>query len=93
MVLLSPMSSKSHFCVLLMPIAFCTAHWLLHGRSRALATFGILVFLVSTCTMKGLVGRETGGWLLAHGAVTWATVLTLLATCHVLSFARPSNDP
>ena len=33
MVLLSPMSSKSHFCVLLLPIAFCCYAYLHHRRS------------------------------------------------------------
>lgn len=86
MVLLSPQSSKSHFCVWLFPVAF-VADRLLRGRADrvALSLFaaGAFVGLLA----KDLVGRRIGNDLLAHGNVTWATVLLLLATVRCLRAA------
>ena len=88
MVLLSPMSSKSHFCVLLIPMAFCVHHFL-RCRGPVLGALLVGVFAVGTLTTKGVVGRELGNWLLAYGAVTWGAALSLLATAWVLHRASP----
>lgn len=84
MVLLSPMSSKSHFCVLLFAMAFCVDRLL---RERSILLLGLLmaVFLLGTCTAKGLLGREIGNWFLAHGSVTWTALLMLVASTRVLT--------
>lgn len=80
MVLLSPMSSKSHFCVLLVPAIACAANALFRrGGAVAWSLLGA-TFVLGTLTTKGIVGRAFGESLLAHGAVTWATLLLLLAT-------------
>lgn len=96
MVLLSPMSSKSHFCVLLWPLAFCVDHWLRH-RSRGARPVGVLllaIFLLGTCTIKGLLGRPAGNWFLAHGSVTWTAALTLVATgLTLVGGDREASDP
>ncbi|GAB4161347.1 MAG: hypothetical protein Fur0037_27980 [Planctomycetota bacterium] len=94
MLLLSPQSSKSHFCVLLVPAAFC-ARELTEGRARfgAKALFWSSA-LLSAGTSKGIAGRELGNRLLAMGCVTASTVL-LLATCVLLLRqppARPSTN-
>ncbi len=89
MVLLSPMSSKSHFCVLLLPLAYAVAVWGGAGRrDRWLACLLVFVFIAGTCTVKGLVGRALGGQLLALGAVTWTAVATLAATLRALHLER-----
>ncbi len=87
MVLLSPMSSKAHFCVVLLPVAFCVQQMLLH-RSRSqmlmLALFGV----INTASSKDLIGKDAGDSLLAFGPVTWATLLALLATAWQLQSTR-----
>jgi Glycosyltransferase family 87 len=87
MVLLSPMSSKAHFCVVLLPIAFCVQQALLH-RSRAqmgmLALFGV----INTASSKDLIGKGVGDWVLAFGPVTWAALLALVATAWQLRATR-----
>ncbi len=83
MVLLSPQSSKSHFCVWLFPVAFVANRLLRGHRDRvalALLVAGAIVGLLA----KDLVGKELGNLLLAYGNVTWATVLLLLATVRCL---------
>lgn len=84
MVLLSPMSSKSHFCVLLLPVAFCTAHVLGGHRDGLLIGLGAGVALLGTATIKGLVGSRLGNWFLAHGSVTWTAALALVGTVRAL---------
>ncbi len=79
MVLLSPMSSKSHFCVLVLPAAYCLARWR-QDRDAVLKGLLIAAFVVGTLTTKGVLGRNVGEFLLACGAVTWGTVLLLAAT-------------
>ena len=86
MVLLSPQSSKSHFCVWLFPVAF-VAERLLRGRRDLLALLLFAAGAVTALLAKDLVGREAGNRLLAYGNVTWATVLLLLATVRCLRTA------
>jgi hypothetical protein len=85
MVLLSPMSSKSHFCVLLVPIAFCALR-LLSGRGGlGLGVSLLALLLLGPLTVKGIVGRELGMRLLACGTVTWTALIALVATVVALS--------
>jgi hypothetical protein len=85
MVLLSPMSSKSHFCVLLLPYAFCAAD-LVGRRVDAVAVFLLsLSFAAGSLTAKGLWGSELGNLILARGSVTWSALFALLATARVLA--------
>jgi alpha-1,2-mannosyltransferase len=97
MVLLSPMSSKSHFCVLLLPVAFCTAYLLYHKWDLFLALLLALVFAAGTLTSKGILGRELGNIVLARGTVTFCALAMLVACCYVLnrlgrSCEKPGSD-
>ena len=84
MVLLSPMSSKAHFCVLLLPVAVCVHDALIHRGRVSIAALAT-VFVIGTLTSKDLIGRELGNQLLAMGTVTWLTVTLLCAmTWHAL---------
>ena len=69
MVLLSPMSSKSHFCVLLLPATYLALE-LLEARTRQRSTLflwvGIfLLVALGSLTSKGILGRTQGNLLLA----------------------------
>jgi hypothetical protein len=90
MVLLSPQSSKAHFCVWIFPAAFL-ADRLLRGRRDLLLWLLVgMALLLGPLASKGLVGRDLGNKLLAYGNVTWCTVLLLLATVRSL---RPTALP
>lgn len=93
MVLLSPMSSKSHFCVLLLPLALCIAKYIWGGWDRLLGILLLLFFSISTLTAKTLTGRDLGGFLLAHGTITWAALLTLLAMGRTMALDRATTQP
>lgn len=84
MVLLSPQSSKSHFCVWLFPAAFL-ADRALRGRRDALlwVLLGAAIVL-GPLSGKDLVGKQLGIRLNVYGNVTWCTVLLLLATVRTL---------
>ncbi len=88
MVLLSPMSSKSHFGVLLLPIALAAFLVCRGCRDRALIAGLALVFVIGTLTTKGVVGSRLGNVLLAYGSVTWTAVLALMLTARAQTLLR-----
>ncbi len=88
MVLLSPMSSKSHFCVLLLPAAYGAARLLLGPRDRLLRALLCGSFVAGTLSSGGLVGRALADRLLDLGALTWSALLLLLATGRALRTQR-----
>ena len=83
MVLLSPMSSKSHFAVLVLPIGYCVARLRFGGGDAVTWVLLALAFLLGPLTMKGLIGKDLGNLVLAGGAVTWHTLVVLACTAHV----------
>lgn len=91
MLLLSPMSSKSHFCVWLFPVAFL-AERLLRGRRDRVCAGLFLAGAVVGLLAKDLLGKRLGNDVLAFGNATWATVLFLLATLRAFAvMARPAG--
>lgn len=83
MVLLSPTSIKTHFCVLLLPIAFCVADFL-RRRDPFVGIALLLTFVLGTLTVKDLLGTELGNVVLAAGTVTAFTLALYVATGRVL---------
>jgi hypothetical protein len=84
MVLLSPMSSKAHFCVLLLPLAFCLADFLYRRHDPLVGLMLLLFFTLGTATAKGLLGTTLGNQVLSAGSLTWCALALLLATGRVL---------
>ncbi len=84
MVLLSPSSIKTHFCVLLLPVAFCLADFLYRRRDPFVGAMLGLTFVLGTLTVKDLLGVELGDRVLAYGSVTACTLGLYLATGRVL---------
>lgn len=78
MLLLSPMSSKSHFIVLLIPAAAIVLHFL--RRPTCLSDIAVIlgVTIAGTFTGKDLIGRPLAEALLAGGCVAFCAVLFLL---------------
>ncbi len=93
MVLLSPMSSKSHFCVLLLPVAYCLCDFLFRKKDPILGLLLLAAFVVGTLSSRGVVGSDFAGVLLSYGTVTWATALLLLATAHALFWRDTTLKP
>jgi hypothetical protein len=88
MVLLSPMSSKPHFCILLLP-AFCLARLGICHRDRASLFFLLAACVATALSMRDLVGNRFSMFMLWCGAVTWCA-LFLLTGCLVGLWRRPA---
>ena len=84
MLLLSPMSSKSHFAVLIVPLSFCVMEFLRDPRRRVIGIHLGIVFVVGTLTSKGIIGKDLGNQVLALGSITWITLATLTASTYAL---------
>jgi hypothetical protein len=84
MVLLSPMSSKAHFCVLLVPIAFCAAQALYRKRDRILIALLVAMFATGTLSSKGILDKELGRTALAYGSVTVCALCAFAAAAWIL---------
>jgi hypothetical protein len=84
MVLLSPMSSKSHFCVLLLPAVFCAGSLWFRRWDPVVLGLCVLAMILGSLTSKGLVGSHLGNEFLARGSVTFCTLCLFFATAHVL---------
>ena len=78
MLLLSPMSSKSHFVVLIIPAAAIVLHFLRRPNciSDILVILGVVI--AGSLTGKDLIGRPIAEALLAGGCVAFCALLFLL---------------
>ena len=83
MLLLSPMSSKAHFCVLLLPAVYTATDWFTRRRDPLVAGLLVVALALGSLSSKGIVGLELGNGLLARGSVTWCTLAFLLAVARV----------
>ena len=86
MVLLSPMSSKSHFCVLIFPgMLLARVAW--EHRSMSLATVFILANVIGFISLTWW-GEYVARVSLYYGTVTFKTLLLLAGCCVALSQMR-----
>jgi hypothetical protein len=84
MVLLSPTSIKTHFCVLLVPVAYCWADFLYRRRDPLVGVALAVAFVLGTLTVKGIVTKELGDRIMAYGTITGCAVALFAATGRVL---------
>lgn len=81
MVLLSPMSSKPHFCILLLP-AWVVARCAIENRSWLLGAFLALSIATGALAIKDLATANLASVAMWYGGVTWGA-LFLLFGCTV----------
>jgi hypothetical protein len=84
MVLLSPTSIKTHFCVLLVPAVYCLADFLYRRRDPLVGAALAAAFVLGTLTAKGIVTKQLGDHVMAYGTVTACAIALYLATGRVL---------
>jgi len=92
MLLLSPMSSKAHFFLLLLPGCVMMRFWMWEKKDWILTSIFIIMFFYGTLTVKDLVGTTIGHAALATGSVTWCTLLAMLGTWRVMRLPHSSSD-
>lgn len=87
MLLLSPMSSKAHYVVLVLPcLAFARA--VVEGRHRLFRFLTLLLIVTGPLTSKGLTGKALGDLTLAWGFPTWYALILLLGMWLLLPLTR-----
>ncbi len=84
MLLISPMTSKSHLCLLLLPISYCVTDYMYRKRSYLMTGLLLLIFITGPLTAKTIVGNFLGNRILGYGFPTWSILFCLLATGVVL---------
>lgn len=84
MVLLSPTSIKTHFAVMLFPMAFCLADYVWRKRDRFVGAVLLMQILLGTLTAKGIIGTKRGDLVLSYGTVTWCALGLLFATGRII---------
>jgi len=92
MLLLSPMSSKAHFFLLLLPGCVMMRFWMWEKKDWMLTCIFILMFFYGTLTAKDLIGTHVGHAVLATGSVTWCTLLAMFGTWRVMCLTHSSSD-
>jgi alpha-1,2-mannosyltransferase len=93
MLLLSPMSSKPHFCVLLLP-GFCLARLAVEKRNRAAMISIITCLILSDVLDRNLMGsRSIGDAALAYGSVMWAAIALWVGCLATLRKQLPIANP
>ena len=79
MLMLSPMSSKSHFVVLLLPSMLIAAYLLIQERPNpAMLPLLIVSFALNSLTSKDILGKQLSTTLQYMGAITIGTLLVLV---------------
>ena len=91
MVLLSPMSSKSHFSILVLPVSYLLGHFLYVRRDLGVLACLVTVFVTGVGTSRFFLGKEPAKWVLAYGPVTWCAVATLAGVVYLLTSRRLSE--
>lgn len=88
MLMLSPMTSRSHYVNLLLPYTVLMAYWLRDQRTK---TFGTVVlgisFLLATATSNDLVGRAFSEWAFRTSHIEIGTLI-LIAYLAVVVWPR-----
>ena len=88
MLMLSPMTSRSHYVVLMLPYTAIVA---LSARDRLTPSLGWLVllasFILATATSNDVVGQEVTEWSYGHSFLVWGA-LVLVAYLAVVVWRR-----
>lgn len=87
-LLVSPMSSKPHFCTLLLP-GFCLARLAVAERRYVVGGLLLAAIAVAVPSIKDLVGGQFASVALWWGAVTASTLLLLAGCAYALAVCRP----
>jgi hypothetical protein len=94
MLLLSPVSSKSHFVVLLLPHMAIVAYLIKHRESwRTVVPLLCASFALNTLSSRAFVGRELANQMLASGCITLGTLLLLGVVAVIVLRSRKAAEP
>lgn len=93
MLMLSPVSSKSHFVILLLPHMAIMAYLIRHRESwRAVLPLLCTSFALNTLTSRAFMGRELSNQMLASGCITLGTLLLLAVVAVIVLQSRKTAN-
>jgi hypothetical protein len=88
-LMLSPMTSKSHFVSLLLPYMLIVGHMFKEKKVPVVMGSLLLIsFILGTLTSKGILGREFSTIALQYGCVSLSTMLVLILLFMILNTMR-----
>src|SRR2546423_2450219 len=90
-LLVSPMSSKPHFCTLLLP-GFCLARLAVVERRYVIGALLLAAIVVAVPSIKDIVGGQFASVALWWGSVTASTLLLLAGCAYALAVYRPISS-
>jgi hypothetical protein len=94
MLLLSPVSSKSHFVVLLLPHMAIVAYLIKHREARRpVVPLLCASFALNTLTSRLFMGRELSNQMLSSGCITLGTLLLLAVVAVIVLQSRKVAQP
>ncbi len=93
MLMLSPMSSKSHFVVLIVSNMIIAGYLIQHKCFKSILGFLLfLSFALSSLTSKDILGRQLGTMMLNMGSVTISTlILLIMLTMIIFKISRKAD--
>jgi Glycosyltransferase family 87 len=83
MVMLSPHSSKPHFCTLVLP-GFCVARAAMNLPNRRLLPLLCSALIFALLPNCDLVGDWIYSWAKWHASILWCALLLFVASCRIL---------
>jgi hypothetical protein len=93
MLMLSPMTSRSHYAVLVLPYTTLIAFWLHDRLTRRLGTAILAAsFILATATSNDLVGTAVTDWAYGHSFLVLG-VLVLLPYLAAMVVTAKSEEP
>jgi hypothetical protein len=87
MLLLSPMSGKAHFVVLVLPVLLFARLVVERPTRSKLALMGSLLFC-GTLTSRSLLSKSWSDLALFAGLPTWFTLAMLVVSWHAIGLTR-----
>jgi len=92
MLMLAPMSSKSHFITLMLPYMVLSACVIQEPRFRWMGGAILAVsFALNSLTAKALMGRRLSEIFLSSGCITIGTLILLVFFGHIISEGRKAS--
>jgi hypothetical protein len=91
MLLVSPMTSKSHLCVLILPL-FLIAREIVRRRSPGWLAFGVALTLLGPLASRDVIGRQLADLSMAWGLPVVFVFLNLAAMWKLAGPERSQLD-
>jgi Glycosyltransferase family 87 len=90
MLLLSPMSSKQHFCFLVVPVLYVICGYFFSTKRDFILLIGLFfLFVLGTCLAKDFLGKHIGNFTLAYGSLTGCALLCWMLALYRLLGTAP----